>query len=131
MQGTILTIPCGGARIVTTPINGPLTLEALKAAVGGGGFEFVPGFDTIDYAGKVVACKGFWDRQSKLKDQPINREATILWDAALLRAGYPGPLKPGGKIADMLFGPVAVVFGDAEFMAAPALSSVGGGSDNH
>ena len=72
MQGTILTIPCGGARIITTPINGPLTLEGLKAAIGSGGFELVPGFDTIDYAGKVVPCKGLWDKKSKLNDQPIN-----------------------------------------------------------
>jgi hypothetical protein len=125
MQGTILTIPCGGARIITTPINGPLTLEGLKAAIGSGGFELVPGFDTIDYAGKVVPGKAFWDKKSKLNDQPINREATIFWDAALLRAGYPGLLKPDGKIADMLFGPVAVVFGDAEFMAAPVLRPLG------
>ena len=43
-----------------------------------------------------------------------------------MRAGYPGLLKPDGKIADMLFGPVAVVFGDAEFMAAPVLRPLGG-----
>jgi hypothetical protein len=41
----------------------------------------------------------------------------------LLRAGYPGLLKPGEKrIADMLCGQVAVVFGDPEFMAALSLN---------
>jgi hypothetical protein len=42
-----------------------------------------------------------------------------MWDAALLRGGYPGLLKPDGRMADILFGQVAVVVGDAEFMAAP------------
>ena len=71
----------------------------------------VPGFDTIEHEGKVVPCA--------VKGQRINHDATILWDAALLRAGYPGLLKPDGRMADILFGQVAVVFGDAEFMAAP------------
>jgi hypothetical protein len=42
----------------------------------------------------------------------------FLWDAALLRAGYPGLIKTDGWIADMVWGQVAVVFGDAEFMDA-------------
>jgi hypothetical protein len=128
MKGTIITYPCHGGRVTTTPINGPATLDRLKAAVGAGEVEVVPGFDTIDYAGKVVPCVAFWDKESKLKGQPINRHATILWDAALLRAGYPGLLKPDGQIADLLFGQVAIAFGDAEFMAAPAL---GHGDDDH
>jgi hypothetical protein len=32
---------------------------------------------------------------------------------------YPSLLKPSGRMVDMLFGQVAVVFGDAEFMSAP------------
>jgi hypothetical protein len=92
----------------------------LTAAVGGAHVGIVPGFDTIEYAGKVVACIAFHDQEAKLKHEPINRDATILWDAALMRAGYVGLLKPGGQIADFLCGHVAVVLGNAEFMAAPA-----------
>lgn len=110
MRGAIIMLPCGGARLAT-PLYGPPTLDQLKAAVGGGNVELVPGFDTIEHEGKVVPCA--------VKGQRINHDATILWDAALLRAGYPGLLKPDGRMADILFGQVAVVFGDAEFMAAP------------
>ena len=118
MRGAIITLPCGDARIAT-PLYGPPTLDQLKAAVRGGNVELVPGFDTIEHEGKVVPCAVFCNKESKLKGQRINHEATILWDAALLRAGYPGLLKPDGRMADILFGQVAVVFGDAEFMAAP------------
>ena len=79
----------------------------------------MPGFDTIEHEGKVVPCVAFGDKASKVANQAINSDATILWDAALMRAGYPGLLKPSGQMADMLFGQVAVVFGDAEFMSAP------------
>jgi hypothetical protein len=123
MKGTIITVPCSGARVVATPVNGRPTLDGLRTAIGGGKLEIVPGLNTIDYSGSVVPCLAFCDKDSKLKNQPINRDATILWDAALLRGGYPGLLKPGGEIADMLRGDVAVVFGDEQFMAAPALSS--------
>ena len=118
MRGTIITLPCSGAR-VTTPLYRPPKLDQLKAAVGGGNVELVPGFDTIEYEGKVVPCVVFCDKESKLRNQPINFDATIMWDAALLRGGYPGLLKPDGRMADILFGQVAVVVGDAEFMAAP------------
>ncbi len=67
MKGTIITIPFGGARATTTPINGPRTLERLRTAIGGGEVENVPGFDTINYAGKVVPCVAFWDKDSKPK----------------------------------------------------------------
>ena len=118
MRGTIITLPCSGARL-TTPLYGPPKLDQLKTAVRGGNVELVPGFDTMEYEGKVVPCVVFCDKESKLKGQRINHDATILWDAALVRAGYPGLLKPDGRMADILFGHVAVVFGDAEFMAAP------------
>jgi hypothetical protein len=119
MRGTIIAVPCNGAPI-TTPLNGPPTLDRLTAAVGGGNVEIVPGFDTIEYEGKVVPCVAFCDPESKLRNQPINFDATIMWDAALLRAGYPGLLKPNGRMADMLFGQITVLFGGPEFMASPA-----------
>jgi hypothetical protein len=118
MRGTIIKIASSGAR-VTAPLYGPPKLDQLKAAVGDGDIEMVPGFATIECEGKVVPCVVFCGKESKLKGQLINRDATILWDAALLRGGYPGLLKPDGRMADILFGQVAVVVGDAEFMTAP------------
>jgi hypothetical protein len=118
MRGTIIKIACSGAR-VTTPLYGPPKLDQLKAAVGDGDVEMVPGFANIECEGKVVPCVVFCDKESKLKGQSINRDATILWEAALLRGGYPGLLKPDGRMSDILFGQIAVVFGDVEFMAAP------------
>ena len=119
MRGTIIAVPCNGAPI-TTPLNGPPTLDRLTAAVGGGNVEIVPGFDTIEYEGKAVPCVAFCDPESKLRNQPINFDATLMWDAALLRAGNPGLLKPNGRMADMLFGQVTVLFGGPEFMASLA-----------
>jgi hypothetical protein len=107
-----------GARHGDAGQNGRPTLDGLRTAIGGGEVEIVPGLNTIDYSGSVVPCLAFCDKDSKLKNQPINRDATILWDAALLRGGYLGLLKPGGQIADMLRGDVAVAFGDEQFMAA-------------
>jgi hypothetical protein len=117
MMGTLIMLPSRGPRL-ETPLRKPPTLDQLKAAVGGGAVEIVPGFDTIANEGKVVRCVAFCDNASKARNDPINRDATILWDTALVRAGYPGLLKPDGRIRDMLFGKVAVVFGDAEFMSA-------------
>jgi hypothetical protein len=122
MRGTIITLLCNGAR-ARTPLNGQPTLDRLMAAVGGGNVEIVPGFDTIEYADNVVPCVAFCDKEAKFKRQPINRDATIMWDAALLRSGSPGLLKPGGHITDYLCGQVAVVLGDAEFMALPGRSA--------
>ena len=64
MQGTIITLPCNGAR-VTTPLNGPPTRDRLTAAVGGANVEIVPGFDTIECAGKVVPCVAFHDQEAQ------------------------------------------------------------------
>ena len=122
MKGTIITLPCSGNRLAT-PIDRLPTLDPLRVAVGVRDIELVPGFDTIEHGGSVMPCVAFCEEDAKLKRRPINKDATILWDAALLRAGYPGLLKPGEKrIADMLCGQVAVVFGDPEFMAALSLN---------
>ena len=117
MKGTTITFPCAAGGVIT-PIDGRPTLEHLQAAVDGTAIEMVPGFDSIEYAEKVIDCVAFADHEAKPKGKPINRDATILWDAALTRAGYPGLIKSDGRIADTLCGQVAVVFGDTEFMGA-------------
>jgi hypothetical protein len=96
------------------PRSGPLTLYQVTPAVGGANVEIVPGFDMIESEGKVMPCVAFCDPESKLRNRPINCDATSCGATALLRGGYPGLLKSSGRMADMLFGDVAVVFGDTE-----------------
>ena len=74
MQGTIITLPSRGPPVGKT-INESPTLERLKAAVGGGDIELVPGFDTIEYGGEIVPCIAFCDKESKLKSRPTNHDA--------------------------------------------------------
>jgi hypothetical protein len=102
VKGTIITLPCSGSRLAA-PIDRLPTLDPLRVAVGVRDIELVPGFDTIEQGGSVMPCVAFCEEDAKLKRRPINKDATILWDAALLRAGYPGLLKPGEKrIADIM-----------------------------
>jgi hypothetical protein len=115
-MGTIIQLKADGSRNEIS-IAAP-TLDELKAAIGGGYIELVPLFNTFERDGQLVDCVAFCDEEGKLKDMPINQEATVRWDAALRRAGYPGLIKPDGRIADMLVGTIAVVFGDKRFMAA-------------
>jgi hypothetical protein len=117
VKGTIITLPCDGSRLAT-PIDRSPTLDRLRAAVRVRDIEVVPRFDTIEHAGMIVPCVAFCEEDAKLKRLPINKDATILWDAALLHAGYPGLLKAGGQISDNLCGQVAAVFGNPEFMRA-------------
>jgi len=58
-----------------------------------------------------VQCVAFCDEHGKLDNLPTNVRATELWKAALIRAD-------SHRLDDVLCGPVAVVYGDAEFMAA-------------
>jgi hypothetical protein len=117
MKGTIVTIDWSGKR-ATSEIDGPPALDQLKAAIGGGYLELVPAFSSIERDGHIVECVALCDEESKLKQMPINHVATTLWHIALKRAGYPGLLRPNGQIADVLAGPVVIVFGDQEFMEA-------------
>jgi hypothetical protein len=94
------------------PFDREPSLDQLKAGVGGGYLELVPGFTTIPWGGIVMDCCAFCDEQGKLKGLPHNQIATDLWYHAVQRQG--GALPP----ADVLIGPIAVLFGDREFMAA-------------
>jgi hypothetical protein len=124
MKGAIITLPCRGSRLAT-PIDGPPTLDRLRVGLGARDIELVPGFDTIEHAGRIMPCVAFCEEEAKLKRLLINKDATIV-GRGLARAGYPGLLKPGGQISDMLCGQVAVVFGDPEFMAALSLNRLDG-----
>jgi hypothetical protein len=115
MQGTIIKLNVDGTREMTI-VNGPPPLDKLKWAIDGGPLELVPLFNTYSHDDRIVKCTVFCDEEGKNKKLPINHDATILWDAALLRAGHPG-LILGDNMADVLVGPIAVVFGDEEFMS--------------
>ncbi|RYC29408.1 DUF3846 domain-containing protein [Lichenibacterium minor] len=106
MQGEIITIGTDGtiSRQATSDVE---NLDALQAAVGGS-IEFVPRFDSFE--GR--ACDAYVNEVGILEGLPENREATRLWWEQLRHGG--GTIVEGSR----LHGPVALVTGDAEFMAA-------------
>lgn len=112
MKGTILIYKPGTTIPEVQEIDGPPTLDTLKAAIGGGHLEVVPYFNVIQRDGKWLRCAAFCDEDGKVKHQPVNRPATQLWDRTLLRT------KGCDASPDFLVGQIAVVLGDAEFMAA-------------
>ena len=112
MRGTILIFkPHADAPEVTT-VDVPPDLQLLKTAIGGGYLEVVPRFNRIGHDGVKHRCVAFCDEDGKLKQLPYNRAATMLWDAEMRRA-YGCGCGP-----DYLVGPIAVVFGDKEWMDA-------------
>jgi hypothetical protein len=117
MRGTIVIIDPGldGPRAMT--LDQPATLDELKEAIGGGRLETVPGFTTLPWGGIVMDCVAFCDEDGKLKNLPHNQIATDLWEQSLRRRGAslttPHPFRAE---PDYLVGPIAVVFGDREFM---------------
>lgn len=130
MKGHMMTIPTDGPVGTITEISAKeardtsLMLEKMKAAIGGGYIEKIPGFDTIIVDKVKHKCVALCDEDGKRKEMPINPVATELWDDALKRRGHPGlaPLLPGMALAfglaDFLVGPVVVLYGDAQFLRA-------------
>ena len=96
--------------------NRPPTLEELRHAAGGD-LELVHGFDSIAYAGIILHCVAFCDEHGKLEQRPLNELATSLWAQALRRQGMELIDDKTLKPVDWLVGPVAVLFGDKEFMS--------------
>lgn len=97
------------------------TLDWLKAAVGDGFIEVVPGFTTLTVAGvplRQVACVAFCNEHGKLNGLPFNRVATELWETALADQGSRLRDAATGRWLDYLVGPIVVLYGDADFMAA-------------
>jgi hypothetical protein len=114
MRGTMIIIDPAQEQPRAIPFDREPTLEQLKAGIGGGYLELVPGFTTIPWGGIVMDCRAFCDEDGKRKDLPHNQVATDLWQQALQRQGR----SLGRPPMDVLVGPIAVVFGDREFMAA-------------
>jgi hypothetical protein len=112
----VISIKPDGTRRVT--LVGVPNLEVLKAAIGGGYLEQVPGFTAFEVRGEMRTCVAFCDEDGKRKGLPFNRPATVLWAEALEHRSYPGLLDANGRLVDHLVGDIAVVFGDAAFMEA-------------
>jgi hypothetical protein len=96
---------------LATPYRRPATLRELRAALGGGYLEMVPHFDSFEFGGEVHPCVAFCDERGKLEGLPTNERATAAWADALERCG--AQLRH-----DFLVGPVLIVIGDEDFMAA-------------
>jgi hypothetical protein len=118
MRGTILIIEPGKTSSKKcAEINGEPTLDKLKEAIGGGYIERVPGFDSVVIDNRKRKCVAFGDEDGKSKGMMVNAAATGLWHHALLARGHPGLVVAAtGEIADFLVGPIALVYGDDEFM---------------
>lgn len=104
MLGEIITINTDGT--ISRQSAGLDNLDALQAAVGGS-IEFVPRFDSFE--GR--ACDVYVNETGVLDGLPENCTATRLWWEQLRHGG--GTIVEGSR----LHGPVALVTGDAVFMA--------------
>jgi len=112
MKGTILIYKPGTTIPEVQEIDGPPTLDVLKAAIGGGHLEVVPYFSTIQHGQQRHRCVAFCDEEGKLDGLSFNKVATQHWDHAM-RISQGCNASP-----DYLVGDIAVVFGDEEFMEA-------------
>lgn len=103
MQGKIISISTNG-DLSAEDTTDPALFERLREIVGGW-IELVPLFETIVINGERVPCVAFCNEEGKLDGLELNTVATAMWRKSA-----------GGDIDDMLFGPVAVVIGDEEFL---------------
>ena len=101
------TIKIDGTQI-SVALDKPPDLQTLKAGIGGGWLEAVPGWQTLT-SRNPVPCVAFCDEEGKLKGMPVNEIATLLWHAALDRDGIK-------LMHDVLVGDVVLLTGDAAFM---------------
>lgn len=77
MRGTIISLKVDGTKQVTV-LDRALTLDDIKAAIGGGPIEMVPNFNAFRHDGNYMACVAFCDEEGKIKQLPINKYATML-----------------------------------------------------
>jgi hypothetical protein len=107
MRGTMLVYRADGGLDIAGFDRTP-TLDELQAVVGGY-IEHVPAFDTIAYMGTIMHCVALCNESGKLDHLPRNDNATTAWSQAVRRHGF--------HLQESLFGTVAVLFGDREFMS--------------
>ena len=117
MKGTIVSIDADGVETVNQ-VDGSPTLDALKAAIGGGQLQVVPFFNIVEHDGKVVRCVVFCDENGKNTGMPFNEAATAGWYASLCAQGKSPANDNNNAVLDYLVGKIALVYGDDEFMRA-------------
>lgn len=102
MTGKMTVIRTDGTRVVYHYTKGPPRFEEIQGAVLGY-LETVPYFTQFEGA----SCVAFCNEEGKLHDLDLNEAATADWHQQL-----------DGIVSDVLVGPVAILQGDAAFMAA-------------
>jgi len=112
MQGTMIVISTNGT-LKKTPLDREPDLETLKAGIGGGYLEAVPGFNQLVLDNNTRApCVVYCDEDGKRKQLPANPVATKKWYESLKADGR--PLRHGWN--DYLVGDVVILTGDQAFM---------------
>ena len=118
MHGCLLIFAASGPLFAPPELReltAPPSLETMQGLVGGP-IQIVPAFTTTS---DNAACIAFCNEEGKVNDLPVNRRATLLWDAAVRRVSPDGSgIRRGNEFADFLVGTVVVMTGDAAFLAA-------------
>jgi hypothetical protein len=114
MKGRITLILPDTPEPQITEYASELPLDELQGLVGGY-IELVPYWNSYgERGGARVPCRVFCNEDGKRLPMPTNKLATLLWTQAIA-ADYG---HRGAPMGDYLVGPVAIVTGDDEFMAA-------------
>jgi hypothetical protein len=116
MRGTLILMRPEREQPELREFDRALTLDEMREVVGGD-IEQVQGFKTIGYGGTVMDCVALCNENGKQDNLPINHGATMAWGRALDRVGIELHDAKSGIPKDWLVGPVAVIFGDREFMS--------------
>lgn len=117
-----------GTSIIIDPVQGPLEnsrtewdkpipLKVLQSAVGGF-IEPIPLFSCMNTPEGEQKVKAFCDEEGKLKQLRFNEPAQGIWVASIANENNIDYEEAALSATDYLVGPVIVVWGDDEFMAA-------------
>lgn len=112
MKGQMIVIPDSkDGTLKVTDFDNPPTLEQMQAALGGY-LEAVPFFDELIQGSRADKCVVFCDEDGKLKKGlKENTRATAAWKVVFEK-------RTRHTLTDRLVGPVIVLVGDDEFLAA-------------
>jgi len=115
MKGTMLIYKVDAtAPEIVAFVDAAPTLDDLQKAVEGD-IQTVPEFDHIRINGERHTAWAICNEDGKVKEMPVNKLATLLWEQIAANKGL--KLRDAkGDFLDVLVGPVAVLYGDKEFM---------------
>ncbi|MET4190749.1 MULTISPECIES: hypothetical protein [unclassified Bradyrhizobium] len=112
MRGTITVIHPDGT-VESKVLDHAAKLDDLKSAIGGGYMEKIPRFTKFKTDTGVVDCIALCDEDGSRKNMSPNRTATLAWSASLAATDPAQPV-----VLNTLVGPVAILYGDKEWMKA-------------